>query len=160
MSRIFLNYLSRYKKQHKKRYSKKKFIFSEKTLNYTNYNKYNYSGASIVVYCNKEFLIPRNFLFKFKKSYRKYFKKKKIKCYVFFRINYILSAKSKNSRMGKGVGSFNRFSIRCYYGRPMFYFKNSNIRRIDTIFHLLGKDLNTSFYTFDVKSKNIYFHKN
>lgn len=160
MSRFFLSYLSRYKKQHKKRYKKRTFLFNKNTMNYIHYNKYSYSGASVIVYCNKEFLLPRNFLFKFKKTYRKFFKKRKIRCFIYFRINYILSSKSKNSRMGKGVGSFDRFSTRCYQGRPMFYFKNTNIRRVDGFLLELSKNLNTSFYTFDLKSKKIYFHNN
>ena len=68
----------------------------------TNINK------RIVFSYNKLIFFRRNKYFLFKKYYRKLTKKRFLKAYVFLKVNFKMFKKSKNSRMGKGKGSFNR----------------------------------------------------
>jgi ribosomal protein L16/L10AE len=63
----------------------------------------------------KSYNIEYIYLYNFKKSLKKYhnFKKKNTKkIWLFLHKNYPLTKKSKNSRMGKGKGSFVRFCPR------------------------------------------------
>ena len=50
----------------------------------------------------------RNKYFLFKKFFKKLAKRKFVKAFVFLRVNFKMFKKSKNSRMGKGKGSFYR----------------------------------------------------
>ena len=50
----------------------------------------------------------KNKYFLFKKYYKKLNKKRFVRTFVFLRVNFKMFKKSKNSRMGKGKGSFFR----------------------------------------------------
>jgi len=160
MSRIFLNHLSFYKKQHKKRNFKKTYLFKNYMLKNISYSRYIHTGSMVLVLVTREFILPRRFIFNFRKNFKKFFKKKIILCHTCFQINYILTSKHKNSRMGKGVGSFNRFVIRCYRGRPIFLIKNVNKRRIDSLLIELSKDISGSFKTYNIRSRSLYYKSN
>ena len=53
----------------------------------------------------------KNKYFLYKRFFKKLTKKRFLKTYVFLKVNFKMFKKSKNSRMGKGKGSFFRWNI-------------------------------------------------
>ena len=95
--------------------------------------KLNYGNYGFAVSKNTQFeyayffLIKRflKYLFKFKYSSNSYFK-----IWVILKGNFPVSKKSKNSRMGKGKGSFNRWIIKLSQGHVLMEFENVDKTRL------------------------------
>jgi len=94
-----------------------------------------------LIYGNIGFVILQNIQFEYAyfyliKKYLKYFFKFKyalgnyFKIWIFLKGNYPVSKKSKNSRMGKGKGAFNRWIIKLNQGHTIMEFSNINIIRL------------------------------
>lgn len=92
-----VKYPGTYKKQHKKRVKSNVYSVS--------------SRKGIAVHFEINYILPKNFLVFFKRCLKKFFKKKKIKLFFKVKANYVISSKNKNSRMGKGVGTLDRYSF-------------------------------------------------
>ena len=71
----------------------------------------------------------------------KYSTFKVVKIWVFLKANYPISRKSKNSRMGKGVGSFVRWAIKLKRGFIVVEFFNINRLRVGKILNVWKKHL-------------------
>jgi hypothetical protein len=73
------------------------------------------------------------------KRFLKYFFKLKyslvnnLKVWVFLKANFPISRKSKNSRMGKGKGSFIGWNVKLSSGHSLIEFKNVNHRRVNKL---------------------------
>lgn len=92
------------------------------------------------------FYLIRKFLkyfFKFKYAIGNYFK-----IWVFLKGNFPISRKSKNSRMGKGKGSFVRWIIKLNQGHTLMEFSNINPIRLKKLNNYWNKLLgfNILFY--------------
>ena len=133
-------YPNLFKKQHKKRslFIKKKnlYKFSSKQNKSTNIK-------FIILSTQNSCILPKNFISFFRKHFRKFLKKKKILCFFKLCVNYIISTKPKNSRMGKGVGSIKRFSFKLKKKQSFLILKNYGIKRANTLAKYLTKRLNT-----------------
>lgn len=90
-----------YKKMQKKRTWDKAVIFfqswSARTSQFFKYKFY--------IFFYRTSLIKLKFVKKLKKKFRKPFKRKKLFLLFFCKPNYLVHAKFKNARMGKGKGS-------------------------------------------------------
>lgn len=83
----------------------------------------------------KQFILELFFLKFLKKKLKKLRlkglkKKPKRQFWLFISSNFLLTKKSKNSRMGKGKGDFLRWVIRLKYGTPLLEAKNISIYRM------------------------------
>ena len=98
------------------------------------------------------FYLIRRFLkyfFKFKYSLDNYFK-----VWVFLKANFPVSKKSKNSRMGKGKGSFVRWMIKVNEGSTLLEFSNISNIRLKKLNKYWNKMLGFKVY-FYTSNKNI-----
>lgn len=116
-----------------------------------------YSGIYTTNYIRFEFI----YLKTFKKLFRKkYFKRKnallKIKFWLMVKPNFLLTMKSKNSRMGSGVGSYVRICSLLKPNKPIILFKKFPKYLIYNIINYLKMKLNKTFlFNFvTIKSKN------
>lgn len=131
-------------------------LTSSEQVSFKNRNKYkikkvklNYGNIGLAVFKNIQFefvyfYIIKKFLkyfFKFKYATKNYFK-----VWVILKANFPISRKSKNSRMGKGKGSFTRWIIKLSMGSTIIEFKNVNYFRIKKLNSYWNKLLN--FNTF------------
>jgi large subunit ribosomal protein L16 len=82
------------------------------------------------------------------------FKNKKM--WFFLLPNYILSKKSKNSRMGKGKGSIRRWIIRIHGGSILLEFKGVSNWRIITILNKIQQRIKVKlkFFTKEIREYN------
>jgi ribosomal protein L16/L10AE len=95
--------------------------------------KLNYGNSGFIILKNIQFeyayfyLIKRflKYFFKFKYTLNNYFK-----IWIFLKGNFPVSRKSKNSRMGKGKGSFTRWIIKLNQGHTILEFENINLIRL------------------------------
>ena len=94
------------------------------------------------------FLIKRvlKFFFKFKYITCNYFK-----IWINLTANFPISYKSKNSRMGKGKGFFNRWSIKLNQNSILIEFKNINYIRVKLLSFYWNKFLKINIYIFKIK---------
>lgn len=60
-------------------------------------------------------------------------------------MNRVVTTKSKNSRMGKGVGTKNRYSFYVKPSKPIFIFQNSSLMRIKNMLIFFTKRTNITF---------------
>lgn len=91
-------------------------------------NKF-YSNYSTGIYNINKLRFEFIYLKVFKKIFRKkYFKKKpihlKTKFWLMVKPNFLLTMKSKNSRMGSGVGLYVRVCSNIKPGKPIMFLKN------------------------------------
>jgi len=115
-------------------------LTSIEQVSFKNRNKYklkkiklNYGNIGLAVFKNVQFefvyfyIIKKflKFFFKFKYTTANY-----SKIWVILKANFPVSRKSKNSRMGKGKGSFVRWLIKLNQGSTFIEFKNINYFRI------------------------------
>ena len=127
-------------------------LTSMEQVSFKNRNRYklkkiklNYGNIGLVVFKNVQFefiyfYIIKKFLkyfFKFKYSNTNFFK-----IWVILKANFPISRKSKNSRMGKGKGSFIRWLIKLNQGSTIIEFKNINYFRIKKLNKYWNKLLN------------------
>lgn len=116
-----------FKKQHKKRYFKvNKFyqmFFFEKN------SRRNKKFHQVYLVTTTNTVLPKRVVPFFRKHFRKFFKKRKIRCFFLIHPNYLVSAKNKNSRMGKGVGAIKRRSYLLSKQQPFLLLKNCSFKR-------------------------------
>lgn len=105
--------------------------------------------------------IKRFFKIFFKKTsgYKYNFKKK---CWTPLSSNFPLTKKSKNSRMGKGKGSFVRWIVRITAGNKLLETKNISIYRLNSLKSLLEKSIKLKLFVVinKPKFKKIFFSSN
>jgi ribosomal protein L16/L10AE len=81
---------------------------------------------------------------------KKYIKRKnkyfKTKFWLMIKPNFLLTMKSKNSRMGSGVGSYVRVCCLLRPNKPIILFKYYPIKIINNIIKYLKLKLNINFY--------------
>lgn len=107
-----------FKQRNRNRYKKIKLSYGDTALvNFKNC-RFEYAYFYIIRRYLKSF-------FKFKYALGNYFK-----LWVFLKGNFPISKKSKNSRMGKGKGSFVGWVIKLDHGHTIFEFKNINLIRL------------------------------
>jgi ribosomal protein L16/L10AE len=117
---LILRYLNKNKPQtsFKKRY-KDSYQVSDLNSGYKNYHRY-------YLFFAKNTRIEFIYFFRFKKIFKKIIKKNKNNLWFFVNKNYPVSKKSKNSRMGKGKGLFNRMCGRFRAGFGFLYLQVIN----------------------------------
>jgi len=72
----------------------------------------------------------------------KYARTNLMRVWVFLRFNYPIRRKSKNARMGKGVGAFLRWAVRIKRGYALIEFKGVALERVQKIKKKWQKHLN------------------
>jgi len=95
----------------------------------------------------RQILFKYYYFFFFKKYLKNNFKLKysncyKLKVWIFYNSNYIISKKSKNSRMGKGKGNFLRWETRLPKFFSILKLLNLNKIRISNLIVFWKKYLN------------------
>ena len=99
-----------------------------------------------------EFVYLRNI----KKLFRKKYKKRKnsylkTKFWVMIKPNFLLTMKSKNSRMGSGVGAYVRVCSLVKVNKPIVLFKYYPFKIISNIIKYLKLKLNINFWQSNFK---------
>lgn len=136
-----------FKKRYKIGFKKKNLVF----------------GDFSITLC-KSYNLEYIYLYNFKKSLKKFysFKKKNTKkVWLFLHKNYPLTKKSKNSRMGKGKGSFVRFCSRVLQNHNLLEFSGFNIQELFFLKKNFQKKINIPMkigFNF-FKKININFYK-
>lgn len=69
--------------------------------------------------------------------------------------NFLLTMKSKNSRMGSGVGAYVRVCFQVKPNKPLIFLQNYSHRFVNNAIKYLKLKLNKSFYTNSTISVNI-----
>lgn len=129
----FNNLLSREQVSFKNRNRK---VYKKVKLNYGNFgfiSLKNIQFEYVYFFFIKRFL---KYFFKFKYSLGNYFK-----VWVFLKGNFPISKKSKNSRMGKGKGSFSRWLIKLNEGHTIMEFKSVPLLRLKKLQQSWNKTL-------------------
>jgi len=116
--------------------------------------KLNYGNLGFIILKSVQFeyayfyLIRRylKYFFKFKYALGNYFK-----IWVFLKGNYPVSKKSKNSRMGKGKGAFNRWIIKLNQGHVLMEFHNVDTIRLKKLNKYWNKLLKFNIYLYTNK---------
>lgn len=128
------------RKKNKQLQGNKLLLKSRRPKGFT-YIRYYYEG--IYLFFNKSYRIEFKYIVMLKRFLKKLkrrgIKKQKsiaYKLYVSLSQNYMLSKKSKNSRMGKGKGSFVREAIKVKKFRPFIY---SNGHRLKSLTKLASR---------------------
>lgn len=127
---------------------KKRYKF--KSIGFENNKIFNKNIIYLIL--NKQFNMEFLYLYNFKKKLKNFYKlKKKKKKVIFFSLikNFPITKKSKNSRMGKGKGKFNRYLIRIKKNTKIFKFYgfyNWELKNLIKIFKKKNKiDLHLKF---------------
>lgn len=138
-----LKYPQQFKKQHKKRSIKPNF----NPLNLRN-NSITSSIAGCpsfrmkyACYVNQHLILPKKFISFLRKFLRKFFKRHNIQCWFRIQLNKVISSKSKNSRMGRGVGTINRTAFSINSHKPLFLIANISSRRLTLLKYFLSHRL-------------------
>lgn len=97
-------------------------------------------------------LIKLKFVKKFKKRFRKPFRRKKLFLLFFCKPNYLVHAKFKNARMGKGKGSPTIWVYKPVLSKPVAILGGINYKRAFTIMRFFQKHLTP--YIFLKKRRN------
>ncbi len=128
---------------------KKKHIFKRRKKNF-------FTGISLIhryggIYTKNQIKFEFVYLRVFKKIFRKkYFKKnnllKIVKFWIMVRPNFLLTMKSKNSRMGSGVGAYIRVCSIIKPNRPIMFIKNYSSFFITNTLRYLKLKLNLNLY--------------
>lgn len=138
-------YPNQYKKQHKKRV-KRVYKFQQKPIyKYTPINLDTHNSYAIIP--EGSFVFPRTTIPFFRRHFRKFIRRRGIKCVFKIKPNYTISAKNKNSRMGKGVGSLSRVTFQIRKHEPFLYVYNLSQRRANLIALYLTKRLSVKLTT-------------
>lgn len=139
---------------------KKNHIFKRRKKNVFLHTTY--GNFSTGIYSLNQIRFEFIYLKIFKKIFRKKsFKKKKkynySKFWVMIKPNFILSMKSKNSRMGSGVGLYVRVCSIVKSGKPLILLKNYSTKFVAKAKKFLKLKLNLNTYL--IKKKNLYLNK-
>ena len=127
-------------------------LTSMEQVSFKNRNKYKVNKSNLK-FGNLGFIVLKNIQFEYIyfyiiKKFLKYFFKFKyvsnnyFKIWVFLKANFPISKKSKNSRMGKGKGSFIRWLVKLNQGSSIIEFKNVNFYRVNKLNLYWNKILN------------------
>ena len=124
---------------------KKNHIF-KKRIKRIFINKY-YSNFSTGIYNLNQIRFEFVYLKIFKKIFRKKYLKKRplfllTKFWMMIKPNFILSMKSKNSRMGSGVGIYTRVASIVKPGKPIILLKGYSLKFVHKSIHYLKLKLN------------------
>lgn len=140
---IKLKYPQQFKKQHKKRTlqlptnlnpnldSQSKGISSYKMT----------SNFQYICIPTQSIILPKKFISFLRKFLRKFFKRHHICCWFRIQLNKVISSKSKNSRMGRGVGTINRTAFQIFANKPLFIISNISSKRLMLLTKFLSKRL-------------------
>lgn len=128
------------KKQHKHRKRSKSV-----KLGKSNFRVNLSTNSSYKVFFKRNTILPKNYITYIRRKNKAFFKKKKIKVFFKLNVNYIISAKNKNSRMGKGVGTLNRFAFFKKSNNVFLEFNNINYSRLQLILADLHKRNNVEY---------------
>jgi len=111
---------------------------------YLGYKKLNLAFGDFSITLCKSYNIEYIYIYNFKKGLKKYysFKKGPRKVWLTLHKNYPLTKKSKNSRMGKGKGTFIRFCSRVLQNHNLFEFRGFNIYDVQRLQHIFKKKVN------------------
>lgn len=121
---IKLKYPQKFKKQHKKRLTRRiNNLISDGYSSMRTHRTY-------ALYPQQNIILPKRFISYIRKMLRKLFKKRRIHCWFRLQPNKVISSKSKNSRMGKGVGTINRSAFKVTAGKPILILTNISQLRL------------------------------
>lgn len=123
-----VKYPQKFKKQHKKRLSYRTLPATERSAASTNY---------LAIAPVQRVVLPKQFITFIRKLLRKFFKKKSIACWFNIQPNKLFTSKSKNSRMGKGVGAINRTGFQVPPMQPILLISNISRCRMTYLSRLL-----------------------
>ena len=135
---------------------------SFKKRNKKNFFFKNPKFGTIALKFNKNYILENMYLTSLKKKIKFFFKKKKrnfSKIWFFLKKNYPISQKSKNSRMGKGKGIFERMVSRVNKNKIFLEFSNLNLILLKKLVISLKKKTNISTSLIFKKTKKIFFKK-
>lgn len=93
----------------------------------------------------KSYNLEYIYIYNFKKMFKRFYKskqKKFRKIWLFLHKNYPLTKKSKNARMGKGKGAFNRYCSRVMQNHNIFEFCGFNLSEILRFKKIFNKKIN------------------
>lgn len=127
----------------------KKHIFKKRIhKNFSpNIREYLHKGLFTVNQMRFEFVHLRVIKKIFRKKYYKRDKfLNKVKYWVMVRPNFLLTMKSKNSRMGSGVGAYVRVCFNLLPNKPIIFFKNYSYFFILKVIHYFKLKLNKNIY--------------
>lgn len=129
---------------------KKKHVFkrrSIKSVKFSNYSSYLQKGLFTLIQTRFEFVHLRVIKKLFRKKYYKRDKfVNRVKFWVIIRPNFLLTMKSKNSRMGSGIGSYVRVCFRLKPNKPIVFFRNYSYKFILNIIKYFKLKLNKLIY--------------
>ena len=129
---------------------KKKHVFKRrfnKSVKFSNYSPYLRKGLFTLIQTRFEFVHLKVIKKLFRKKYYKRDKfVNKVKFWVIIKPNFLLTMKSKNSRMGSGIGSYVRVCFRLKSNKPIIFFKNYSFKFILNIIKYFKLKLNKSIY--------------
>lgn len=141
-----LKYPQRFKKQHKSRTNvintKRWLKLSSKDSHtlLTSTKKLTTPTSNLYkVYSPQRFILPKKLISFIRKFFRKFFKRHKVCCWFRIQPNCAISSKSKNSRMGRGVGSINRTAFLLKAHHPLVIFSNISPNRLKHLTNMLTK---------------------
>ena len=101
----------------------------------------NISEKKYCVYMCQNIILPKKFISFIRKFFRKFFKRQHVSCWFRIQLNKVISSKSKNSRMGRGVGTANRMAYYINSRKPFCLVFNVSPKRINLFAKFLTKRL-------------------
>lgn len=124
---------------------KKNHIFKKRIKRY--FTNHYYANFSTGIYNLQQIRFEFIYLKVFKKIFRKKYLKKKplysiTKFWMMIKPNFILSMKSKNSRMGSGVGIYTRICSIVKPGKPIILLTGYSMKFVSKAIHYLKLKLN------------------
>lgn len=139
---IKLKYPQQFKKQHKARFLVPNFnkLVKQQTTTLS-YHIVCSTNRLYACYVNQHIILPKKFISFLRKFLRKFFKRHNIQCWFRIQLNKVISSKSKNSRMGRGVGTLNRTAFSVNSNKPFFLISNISTNRSGKLLRFLAKRL-------------------
>ena len=137
---IKLKYPQKFKKQHKAR-----FVYD--MTSDINFNlqlqpiSQQPSVNFLKIYFSQNIILPKRTISFLRKVLRKFLKKKRINCWFNIQPNKIITSKSKNSRMGRGVGTINRTAFKISSKKPFLILNNISVLRTKYLMSFLSARL-------------------
>lgn len=136
-------YPQSFKKQHNSRRMAPPRI--PRVYPYTSIQEAPHSHHVLGLFINQRLLLPKRYIAYIRKLVRKFFKKRKIRCWFRVQLNRTVSSKSKNSRMGKGVGTINRAGYLLQPTTPLLVVANISKARLECLSLLLRARIGATF---------------
>jgi len=132
---MYAKYPQTSKKQHKQRHSYK----PDTTIAYLKPSET--SNRHIGIFVTQSYVLPKRYVSYIRKHFRKFFKKRHVRFWFYIQPNYLITSKSKNSRMGKGVGTINRVAFKVGPKAPTLVLSNISVSRVLSLSRLLSMRL-------------------